>query len=142
MRWRTGVLERLQLPLGLESKDTPTVLHLCMASLAQLTEEQRELTETMLPSWVQTGRPLTEAPYTADVFAGIVEAGLRNGEIDPGVDPTLVGAMLRDVYLGVLYRWVREPREPGRLGAELHDALHILLRGIAIRAGGQPRTPE
>ncbi|MEV6773977.1 TetR/AcrR family transcriptional regulator [Nocardia sp. NPDC051030] len=133
-QWRNGVLARLQLPLGLETKDTAAVLHLSMASLAQLTEEQRDLTETMLPAWVKTGRPLTEVPYTAEVFTRIIETGCRNGEIDPRVDPTLVGAMLRDVYLGALYRWVQHPSAPGQLGAELHDALHILLRGITVRA--------
>jgi AcrR family transcriptional regulator len=131
---RQKMTQRFELPLGIDSTDVATVLHLCMATLAQVNEEERELTETMLAAWVKAGKPLTEAPHTAEVFARIVRAAQQRGEIDARIDPALVGDVLRDAYLGALYRWTRRRSAPGELSRDLRDVLRIFLRGILFHA--------
>ncbi|WP_374193201.1 hypothetical protein [Streptomyces sp. CRPSP2-6A1] len=51
------------------------------------------------------------------------------------VIPQQVGNVLRDIYLGTLYRWFREAEnEPeGRLERELMQASELLLNGIVTR---------
>ncbi|MFI1240345.1 TetR/AcrR family transcriptional regulator [Nocardia salmonicida] len=130
---RRTMTERLQLPLSLEATSASAILQLCLSTLAQVNEEERGLTETMLMAWVKAGKPLTEAPYTAEVFTSIVSAGLRHGEIAPQVDPHLLGEILRDVYLGALYRWTRENGAAGTLAQDLRSVLWILMNGIIPR---------
>ncbi|MFF9705153.1 hypothetical protein [Streptomyces griseofuscus] len=69
------------------------------------------------------------------LFAEIVEDGRRTGELREDVIPQQVGNVLRDIYLGTLYRWFREAEnEPeGRLERELMQASELLLNGIVTR---------
>ncbi|MEV6113837.1 TetR/AcrR family transcriptional regulator [Streptomyces sp. NPDC052109] len=107
-------------------------LEQCMAILGSLNEEERESTAAMLMAWVKAGRPLLEEPYVGQIFAEIVEDGCREGEFRADLIPEHVGNVLRDVYLGILYRWSqRSPRDGyGSLHCELQEALKMLLLGI------------
>jgi hypothetical protein len=89
----------------------------------------------MLIAWVKAGRPLMEEPYVAGLFAEVIEEGRDSGEFRGDVLPEQVGNVLRDIYLGALYRWFREAEaEPnGRLEQELQQALELLLSGITVR---------
>ncbi|MDH6124598.1 TetR/AcrR family transcriptional regulator [Kitasatospora sp. GP82] len=110
-------------------------LQRCMTVLSRINEEERHTTPAMLQAWVQAGQPLLEEPYAALIFAEIVERGRTGGEFAPGVDPVLVGNILRDTYLGALYRWARaENRRP--LQGELEQMLGIILNGIRRRPEG------
>lgn len=131
---RRIMIDRLELPTGLEGTDTATLLHLCVAILAKVNEEQREQAATMLTAWVKTGSPLWEAPYTAAVFVDILRVGQQRGDIAPGFDPELLGNVLRDLYLGALFRWVRNSSPRGELGPELRRIVGALLSGIAAQA--------
>ncbi|MFE2995367.1 TetR/AcrR family transcriptional regulator [Nocardia sp. NPDC059246] len=128
---RRTLMDRIEQPLGTGASDTGALLHRCMAGLAQLSEAQRGVTEIMLTAWVKTGRPLTEEPYTAEVFARIIDMGVRRGDIDSRVDPVLLGNLLRDAYLGVVYRWARHTTDQERIAGELRDVLDVILRGVA-----------
>ncbi|MEU6970778.1 TetR/AcrR family transcriptional regulator [Kitasatospora aureofaciens] len=103
-----------------------------MAALARLNQEEQHLTIAMLTAWVKAGRPILEEPYVADVFAGIVESGVDQGELSTALSPDRVGNVLRDVYLGALYRWAHQPSDrPEALGEELQQILQLLLDGMA-----------
>ncbi|WP_043660631.1 TetR/AcrR family transcriptional regulator [Nocardia thailandica] len=132
-RRRQKLVERLTIPLALDAVDAPSLLYLCIGILAQVNEEERALSETMLTAWVKAGKPLTEAPHTASVFAEIVRAGQRHGQFDPHIDADRVGNVLRDAYLGALYRWSGQISRDGDLGRDLRDVLQILLHGIMAR---------
>ncbi|GAB2749597.1 TetR/AcrR family transcriptional regulator [Kitasatospora kifunensis] len=112
----------------------------CMAALGQLNQDEHELTVAMLTAWVKAGRPILEEPYVADIFAQIVKAGIAQGELSADLVPQHVGNVLRDVYLGALYRWVSEPEvsHTGALTEELLSILHMLFGGLAAPAGQQP----
>ncbi|MEV6318584.1 TetR/AcrR family transcriptional regulator [Streptomyces sp. NPDC051776] len=113
-----------------------TQLRQCMFALGRINEQERELTVAMLTAWVKAGRPIQEEPYMADIFAGIIRAGCQSGELADGLSPDLMGGMLRDLYLGSLYRWSRKgpEQEPGALSAELLTIIDHLLAGV----GKQP----
>ncbi|MFD3427292.1 TetR/AcrR family transcriptional regulator [Nocardia fluminea] len=134
-RRRQKLVERLKVPLSLATVDAPSLLYLCIGILAQVNEEERVLSETMLTAWVKAGKPLTEAPHTATVFADLVRAGQRDNEFDRHVDADRIGNVLRDAYLGALYRWSGQATQPGDLGRDLRDVLQILLHGIMARTG-------
>lgn len=109
-------------------------LERCMTALAQINEEERKVTTAMLSAWVKAGRPLTEEPYVARIFADIVESGARCGDLAAGLVPERVGNLLRDVYFGALFRWSQRAldTEPGELDEELQTVLKLLLDGIAV----------
>ncbi|MFC9279076.1 TetR/AcrR family transcriptional regulator [Streptomyces collinus] len=110
-------------------------LRRCITILGRINEEEHERAAAMLIAWVKAGRPLMEEPYVAELFADIIEAGRDSGEFREDVSPRQVGNVLRDIYLGALYRWFREgDAEPnGRLQQELLQALELLLSGITAR---------
>jgi len=109
-------------------------LRQCMSILGQINDAEHQQTAEMLLAWVKAGHPLMEEPYVSDLFAAIVDEGTRSGELRADIVPQQVGNVLRDVYLGALYRWFREkPATPnGHLEKELQAALELLLRGILV----------
>ncbi|MFH9569858.1 TetR/AcrR family transcriptional regulator [Streptomyces sp. NPDC017230] len=114
------------------TREDGVTVHLerCMLALAEFNETEREVTSAMLQAWVKAGRPLIEEPYAGRVFATIIEAGRERGEIAVDIDPLRVGNILRDSYLGLLYRWSQSPEPRVPLHIELREVLRIVLNGI------------
>jgi AcrR family transcriptional regulator len=110
-------------------------LRRCMTILGRINEEEHESAAAMLIAWVKAGRPLMEEPYVAELFAEIIEDGRKNGELRQDIRPRQVGNVLRDIYLGTLYRWFRdvEVELDGKLEQELLEATELLLNGIVAR---------
>lgn len=108
-------------------------LEYCMGALGRMNEEEWPSTRTMLLAWVKAGRPMLEEPYAAALFAQIVQAGRARGEVAPEIDPERTGNLLRDAYLGILYRWTQYAEPPGSLSDELLAVLHIILAGVRPR---------
>ncbi|MCX4748056.1 TetR/AcrR family transcriptional regulator [Kitasatospora sp. NBC_01287] len=131
-RRRYNLMELLAESEGGGSSPIGQLTH-CMTVLGRLNWEERGLTVAMLTAWVKAGRPILEEPYVAEIFAGIVKAGVAQGEFRQGLEPEQVGNVLRDLYLGALYRWTSEPEAggPEALGLELHAILRLLLAGVA-----------
>ncbi|WP_328315568.1 TetR/AcrR family transcriptional regulator [Streptomyces sp. NBC_00388] len=118
-----------------------------MAVLIDVNQQEPQLTTAMLTAWVKAGRPILEEPYVAQVFADIVDRGMALGELAPGTSSLTAGNVLRDVYLGALYRWAhRSPGTAGALAEELQQILRLLLDGMATtnapdaRAAGHAPT--
>ncbi|MBC3842328.1 hypothetical protein GXW82_25475 [Streptacidiphilus sp. 4-A2] len=87
-----------------------------------------KVAQAMLTAWVKAGRPLEEEPYSAGIFAEVVEQARQAGEISEHVDCAQVGLLIRDAYLGALYRWSRGGT---RLASELNTITRIILEGIS-----------
>ncbi|MBT2481745.1 TetR/AcrR family transcriptional regulator [Streptomyces sp. ISL-94] len=121
-----------QMAESLASGDDVTVqLERCMAALAKLNESDRDLTCVMLTAWVKSGQPMLEEPaYAGHVFADIVRLGQGRGEVTADVDPFLVGNLLRDSYLGILYRWSQAKDGQVPLAVELRALLRVVLSGV------------
>ncbi len=104
-----------------------------MAALGKMNESEWTRSTTMLLAWVKAGRPVLEEPHAAYMFARIIEKGLGRGEVTDGVDPQRVGNLLRDAYLGTLYRWTHFESPPAPLADELINVLHLILEGVLPR---------
>ncbi|MEU8587561.1 TetR/AcrR family transcriptional regulator [Streptomyces sp. NPDC048664] len=141
--WAEARKQRLEacMEASLHARDDGVTVHLerCMLALAEFNETEREITSAMLQAWVKAGRPLLEEPYAGQVFATIIELGRERGEIAVDIDPMRVGNILRDSYLGLLYRWSQSPEPRVPLHIELREVLRILLSGILSYS--RPATP-
>jgi AcrR family transcriptional regulator len=122
--------------------DVTETLRACMSTLSDLNEEEPELSATMLTAWFQSGRPLAPRPSLSVILTGIIEEGRARGEIRSSADPELIAESLRDLYIGVLYRWTRSTadRRRGRLDTELQLAVSLLLHGL--RPAAAPQRPD
>ncbi|MEU6541300.1 TetR/AcrR family transcriptional regulator [Streptomyces sp. NPDC047000] len=106
-------------------------LERCMQALAHINETERDVTQVMLTAWVKAGRPMEEEPFAARIFSDILETAKGRGEIAPGVDTRQAGCLLRDGYLGTLYRWSRQNDRSLDLREELNVLCGMVLHGIA-----------
>lgn len=117
--------------LAQEEDDVTVRLERCMSALADFNEAERDLTRVMLTAWVRSGQPLLEAPeYAGQVFGQVIASGQTRGEVALDIDPVAAGNMLRDAYLGLLYRWTQTADEKVPLHIELRALLRIALTGI------------
>ncbi len=117
--------------LAREEDDVTVQLERCMAALSEFNEAEHDLTRVMLTAWVKSGQPLLEEPdYAGHVFTKVISAGQARGEIARDIDPAMAGNMLRDAYLGLLYRWTRSTDAKVPLHVELRALLRIGLTGI------------
>lgn len=133
-QWRTKIVDAYTRERAAQSAKASVheTLSLYMTCIARETETQRHIAEFMLPAWVKAGSPLDDTPRTAEIFTQAIQDGIIQGEITANTDPALTGAMLRDLYLGALFRWIARPPRSGGLEAELVHVLNVVLRGIAI----------
>lgn len=132
----------------LQSKErhasTHDQLRQCMRVLAASNEDGFTIARTLVPAWVQAGRPITEEPYTAAIFAEIIAAGKAHGEIKDSVDSELAGNLLRDAYLGTLYRWIggKAAGHSFPLDDHLLMLLDLLLEGMAAVPAIESDKPD
>lgn len=132
--------------LAHEDDNVTVQLERCMSALADLNEAERDLTRVMLAAWVKSGQPLLEEPeYAGHVFLRVISSGQARGQIALDIDPVLAGNMLRDAYLGLLYRWTQAADEKVPLQIELRALLRISLTGVlsySERGWTTPRASE
>lgn len=104
----------------------------CMKALAESNEGDVGVARTLVAAWVYTGRAISEEPRTAYIFSEIIAEGITRGDIRDDVVPELAGTLIRDLYLGCLYRWVggTSAEPPFSLRDRLLTLLDILLEGL------------
>jgi AcrR family transcriptional regulator len=136
--WAQRRRQRLQEVMDLSparDDDTTVQLERCMSALAEFNEAERTVTQVMLTAWLKAGQPLHEAPeYAGEVFVKVIAAGQARGDVAPDLDPVLAGNMLRDAYLGVLYRWCQATEAAVPLHVHLRALLRVALTGVASYA--------
>jgi AcrR family transcriptional regulator len=117
--------------LAHEDDDATVQLERCMSALAEFNEAERNLTRVMLTAWVESGQPLLEEPrYAGHIFVQVISSAQARGDVFVDIDPVVAGNMLRDAYLGLLYRWTQAHDERVPLHVELRAVLRIILTGI------------
>lgn len=119
-----------------------TFLHM----LAALNEHERRLSQVMVTAVVHTGLPLTPEwqETSAQPFTEAVRVGQHRGEFSSQIDAEEAGALLRDAYMGTLYRWLEGGGDPP---FELEEVLIrraiMILDGISpTLAGGPVEGPD
>lgn len=133
-----GDERRKSLTVAIMGQNSPEVstqeqIRQCMRALAHANEQDRHIARTLVTAWVRAGGPVAEEPYTAHIFAQLVTVGIARGDLRADADPELVGHLLRDIYLGTLYRWLGDDSSvpPFDLRDHLLAALDVLLTGLA-----------
>lgn len=120
----------------LRHASTREQLRQCMRVLAADNEDDANMARTLVSAWVHAGRPITEEPFTAYIFSEIIADGIVRGDVRSDADAELVGNLLRDVYLGTLYRWLDgDAHPPFSLRDHLLTSLDVLFDGLR---GDQP----
>lgn len=105
--------------------------------LVRSTEESPEETRQMLIGWLISQGPIYNRARLPASLSSWIAAGRDDGTVNPNVDPILAAEVLYDVYMGVLFRWLREDTPaPGRLEADLVEAVDLVLAGLEPVAPG------
>ncbi|SFD84803.1 transcriptional regulator, TetR family [Actinopolyspora alba] len=133
LREYMGMAESHDPDLSNFSEDVVAELEWCMEALGRMNEDEWKVTPSMLMAWVRAGSPISEEPYVSGVFAEIIRRGINRQQVKPTVDPQEIGNILRDVYLGALYRWSRSDEFTRPPKEELSRILGVVLEGILIR---------
>jgi AcrR family transcriptional regulator len=115
-----------------DGTDVATCLVDCMRRLARINTEDWPSTRVMVSAWVRSGQPIAEEPYASSLFTEVINAGIESGDIAPGTDVVLVGHLLRDLYLGALYRYIGSEAVPESLEDELSELTRTVLRGLLV----------
>jgi TetR/AcrR family transcriptional regulator, cholesterol catabolism regulator len=118
---------------GQDATQTASQLGFALSAIARMFDHDPRTGRAMVRAWLQAGGPLlTPVSETSSMFADVIRAGRRRGDVDPRVDADRAGLVLFDAYLGVLYRWAS--REEGQAGIEsdLVATLNVLLTGISV----------
>lgn len=118
---------------GTEDIGTIPRIRIYFAHLASVNERERELTTNMLLGWLHAGGPIRDDPWLSDDMVAWIEAGKDSGEIAPSVDPYAAANLLRDGYLGVIYRWIREEQPNDVLEKEIAKAIDLVLTALTRR---------
>jgi AcrR family transcriptional regulator len=140
-----GERRRAALRIGLSEesatgdRNVAACLESNMRTLARINREEWRTARVMLPAWVRAGHPIYEKPYLAEQFAELIVTGQRAGDLSPDTDPMLAGNLLRELYLGTLYRYIGADADPASLEEELVAVTRIVLLGL-VRADSLIRS--
>jgi TetR/AcrR family transcriptional regulator, cholesterol catabolism regulator len=134
--WADRRRELLQLELvdaAAKGTDFASCLEHCLRKLSEINLADWKTSEVMLAAWVRAGNPISEAPHTAKVFADIIDIGRKQGQVASEVNVMRAGNILRDVYLGTLFRYVGSGERPTGLQKDLLASLRLILGGLKAR---------
>jgi TetR/AcrR family transcriptional regulator, cholesterol catabolism regulator len=114
-----------------EDRDPPKRLYDALDLLARINEDNHAEARELVQAWWRTGGSTATEPDTGLLLAEVVAAGQRSGQFRADLDPSLVGALLLDAYVGLLLRWVSTPDQPPfSLRDTLHQVCGIVLDGL------------
>ncbi|MEV4754473.1 TetR/AcrR family transcriptional regulator [Micromonospora sp. NPDC049559] len=115
-----------------EQRSIMDTLRAAMREFAAWFDANPKLTRALSRATLQSGVLLQPDYYaTSDLFGAAIVAGQQRGEIRPEVDATLVGRLLMDGYLGVIYRWAADDRAPSP-EQDLVRMVDIVVEGIRV----------
>ncbi|MDN5913993.1 MAG: hypothetical protein L0I76_02560 [Pseudonocardia sp.] len=106
------------------SSTTANQLRAYFHDLAQVNSDEFATTRQLVVAWVRGGGPIEDDPWLANALVDCVRDGQRSGEIRASCDPFDAACLLRDAYLGVIFRWVRPVQD------EIFDLTPVLDRSI------------
>lgn len=98
--------------------------------IGRLVEAEPELTRQMMLGWTAAAGPIRyESQLLADL-APLLRDGQERGEIDPGADVAGAARTLSDVFMGVVFRWVRDPDALGPFQDVADGGIALVLSAV------------
>lgn len=109
-------------------------LHRAYATLAQINEDERELTR-MLHVSLHHGEVLSHQRPVPEAVRAAIRAGQAHGELRPSADAQVAAEVLTAVYFDTLSRWLTDGEAPFDLARSLAMRLDLVLDGLAFSPG-------
>lgn len=108
-------------------------LHRCYTALAQMNEQERELTR-MLHLSLRHDEVLTHQRPVPEAVLQAIEHGQMRGELQLHANALLAAEVLTGIYFDTLSRWLTEGEPPFDLSVVLSEKLDLVLAGLAVPA--------
>lgn len=117
---------------GSTDEPAPERVRAYFRAISRLVEAEPELTRQMMLGWAAAAGPIRyESQLLADL-APLLRDGQERDEIDPAIDVAEAARTLSDVFMGVVFRWVRDPDELGPFQDVADGGIALVL--AAVRA--------
>ena len=101
--------------------------------ISRMVEAETELSRQMMLGWTAATGPIRyESQLLADLTP-LLRDGQGRGEIDPGVDVAEAARTLSDVYMGAVFRWVRDRDSSRSLQTVADGAIDLVLSAVRPR---------
>ena len=101
------------------------------AALAQMNEQERELTQVLFLSLRHDELLAHERPVPEAVLRAI-HRGQERSEFKPTVNPSLTAEVLTAIYFDTLSRWLLEAERPFKLEDVLANKLDMVFGGLEL----------
>lgn len=96
-------------------------------------EAEPELTRQMMLGWTAAVGPIRyESQLLADLTP-LLRDGQTRGHVDPSIDVAEAARTLSDVYMGVVFRWVRDPDALGSFQDVADGGIELVLSAVRAR---------
>jgi AcrR family transcriptional regulator len=101
--------------------------------ISRLVEAEPELTRQMMLGWTAAVGPIRyESQLLADLRP-LLSEGQSRGEVRADVDVAEAARTLSDVYMGVVFRWVRDPDALGSFQDVADGGIELVLSAVRAR---------
>ncbi|MEC3854094.1 TetR/AcrR family transcriptional regulator [Paenarthrobacter ureafaciens] len=97
--------------------------------MGRLNAETYDLTLAMGTGWVASGGPITDEPWLADEILGLLRELHAEEAFRSEVDLSDLAHLLRDAYLGLMFRWLRNQEDAFDFPKALDRVIDIVLVG-------------
>lgn len=111
----------------------PARIRAYFALISELVEAEPELTRQMMLGWTAAVGPIRYESQLLTDLRPLLRQGQDRGEIGVGVDVDEAARTLSDVYMGVVFRWVRDPAALGPFTQVSDGAIGLVLTALTVR---------
>ncbi|MTD52891.1 TetR/AcrR family transcriptional regulator [Amycolatopsis pithecellobii] len=102
--------------------------------ISRMVAAEPELSRQMMLGWTAAIGPIRYESQLLTDLTPLLRDGQKRGEVDPGVDVAEAARTLSDVYMGVIFRWVRDQEKSRTLQTVTGSAIDLVLSAIRPRA--------
>lgn len=108
----------------------PARIRAYFALISELVEAEPELTRQMMLGWTAAVGPIRyESQLLADLRP-LLRHGQGRSEIDAVIDVDEAARTLSDVYMGVVFRWVRDPEALGSFQQVADGGIRLVMSAL------------
>jgi AcrR family transcriptional regulator len=135
MLWTRRMADRaVEVITDSTDEETPERIRAYFRLISRMVEAEPELTRQMMLGWTAATGPIRyESQLLADLTP-LLKDGQAHGQIDPSIDVAEAARTLSDVYMGVIFRWVRD-QDASRTPQTVPDGgIELVLSAIRPRA--------
>lgn len=135
MLWTRRMADRaVEVITGSTEEATPERIRAYFRLISRSVEAEPELSRQMMLGWTAAIGPIRYESQMLTDLTPLLRDGQERGEVDPGVDVAEAARTLSDVYMGVVFRWVRDQGSSRTLQDVADSAIDLVLSAVRPRA--------